>query len=207
MFVFPNNRDLQWSPAFLEMAEHLPAHWKCWMNSFPLLSCPAFALSVKLALSHLVFSAFHPCGALPRLSVGGVSGCEGLSCQLRLKHEKQYKAAVVYQRECIFSIHCPVFWGCGSCLSGKTGANAVSPAGPAAHRHSPALGKAQWNCGFPEVGQPGLGGRRCRVPLSGSCSHLLSKESLAWLCWSTGGYHYSRFSVEKDYISLWNNKI
>jgi len=27
-FVFPSNHDKQWSPAFLEMAEHLPADGK-----------------------------------------------------------------------------------------------------------------------------------------------------------------------------------
>jgi len=28
MFVFPSNHYMRWSPAFLEMAEHLPANGK-----------------------------------------------------------------------------------------------------------------------------------------------------------------------------------
>ena len=38
-FVFPSHCYAWWSPAFLEMAEHLPAHGKLWMNSLVCFVC------------------------------------------------------------------------------------------------------------------------------------------------------------------------
>ena len=49
--VFPSNCDTWWSPAFLEMAEQLPAGGKWWMNSLFRFACVAFALPIKLCLS------------------------------------------------------------------------------------------------------------------------------------------------------------
>ena len=76
-FVFPSHRYAWWSPAFLEVAEHLPANGKRRMNSlfcFALLVRVAFALPIKLSLSQPTsFLTF----TLPILSpippVGGVS--------------------------------------------------------------------------------------------------------------------------------------
>lgn len=45
-FVFPSHHYMWWSPAFMVIAEHLPAHGQWWMNS---LFCFAFALPVKLS--------------------------------------------------------------------------------------------------------------------------------------------------------------
>ena len=39
VFVFPSHCYTWWSPAFLEMAEHLPAHGKEWMNSLFCFAC------------------------------------------------------------------------------------------------------------------------------------------------------------------------
>ena len=38
-FVLPSNCQAWWSPAFLEMAEHLPADGKWWMNSLLCFAC------------------------------------------------------------------------------------------------------------------------------------------------------------------------
>lgn len=38
-FVFPSNCQRRWSPAFLEIAEHPPAHGKWWMNSMFCFAC------------------------------------------------------------------------------------------------------------------------------------------------------------------------
>ena len=51
-FVFPIHRYTWWSPAFLEMAEHLPANGSSeWIPCFVLLACTAFALPIKLSLT------------------------------------------------------------------------------------------------------------------------------------------------------------
>ena len=53
VFVFPSKHYAWWSPAFLEMAEHLPANGKYWINSLFYFACTriAVALLIKLSLS------------------------------------------------------------------------------------------------------------------------------------------------------------
>lgn len=51
-FVFPRDRYTCWSPAVLEMEEHLPAHERGEsIPCFALLACTAFALPIQLSLS------------------------------------------------------------------------------------------------------------------------------------------------------------
>lgn len=89
-------------------------------------------------------------------------------------------------------------------------ADAVCPAGPAAHRHSPALGQPAEIVASQRLSSPVWEAGGAVLLCQGAVLTCSSKEPQAWLCWSTGGittrYKY-RPLVEKDYIFLWNNKI
>ena len=68
-FIFPDNQHAWWSPAFLEMGEHLPADEKQWMTSlFGLLESAAFALPIKMSLCEPTLSPFW---FFPLSSCGG----------------------------------------------------------------------------------------------------------------------------------------
>ena len=86
-FVFPGNRYVWRSPAFLEMAEHLPADGKRWMTSLFCFACMCsfcFPYETVFISTH-EFSHFYPSDSLPHPTGGEwVSGCVVLSCQLRL---------------------------------------------------------------------------------------------------------------------------
>jgi len=90
-FVFPSNRCVWWSPAFLEMALNtcLPKWSSERFPCFALLVCTAFALPVKLPLSQTcTFSYFYPSASLSHLIESGwMSRCLVLSCLLGLTHD------------------------------------------------------------------------------------------------------------------------
>lgn len=89
-FVVPSHHSMWWSPVFLGMAKHLPAHEKWWMNSFiALLEC-GFCFTYETGcMSTHVFSHFS-C-SLPHPTVGEwVNSCVVLSCWLGLNHDKGY---------------------------------------------------------------------------------------------------------------------
>jgi len=76
VFVFPSNPHAWWSPAFLEMAEHLPADGKWWMNSLFLFACACgfcFTYSTVFISAHR-FSHFYPSSSLPRPTGGNEWG-------------------------------------------------------------------------------------------------------------------------------------
>jgi len=87
VFVFPSHCCAWSSPAFLEMAAHLPAKEKYWMNP---LFCFAWVRSFcftysTVFISTYVFSHFYPSDSVPRpTGRERVNGCVGLSCWLGL---------------------------------------------------------------------------------------------------------------------------
>ena len=88
-FVFSSNYYAWWSPAFLEMAEHLPADGKWWRNSLFCFACMrsfCFIYSTVFISIH-EFSHFYLLILCP-IPAGGewASGCLVLSCLLGLNH-------------------------------------------------------------------------------------------------------------------------
>lgn len=86
---FPSNIHRWWSPAFLEMTEHLPAPGKWGRNSLFCFMCVAFALLVKLHLtqpmSFPIFTLLIPY-PIPLGRGAWSSSCVGHSCWLGLNH-------------------------------------------------------------------------------------------------------------------------
>ena len=74
-FVFPSPRYACWSPAVLEMDEHLPADGKRWMNSFFCFACVCGFCSTysTVFISTHEFSHFCPSSSLPHPTG---AGCE-----------------------------------------------------------------------------------------------------------------------------------
>lgn len=86
-----------WSPAFLGLPEHLPAHGNQWMNSLLCLSTQVLlSLLSCLHLNPWDFSLLF-CWFSPPSTVGEwVSGCMGLNCWLGLNHNNSLDIFVVW---------------------------------------------------------------------------------------------------------------
>lgn len=98
-FVFPSHHYGWWSPAFLGMAELLPAQGKLMMN-FLLIYLHAWHFLCFLSLLHFQFS--HP-------SEGDVSG--QLSGAELPQHLQNYKWIIVGKIETVIYFHVDCKWG------------------------------------------------------------------------------------------------
>lgn len=93
LFFFQVTATLRWSPVFLEVAEHLPANGRPWLN-FALLARAAFTLPINLPLSQP--TGFHTLA--PPSWQGASERLCGVSLPTRVKPQQRGKSGFFSRR-------------------------------------------------------------------------------------------------------------